>query len=148
MLSLKQIRYQVEKRAPLVGAEPDDLPAYGSSRDFGYPHIEVDESHYHWVVIERGQELERRTFAELDDLLFTIFASATHSIASRWELAHRVPNQDSRRLLFQRQIELLSRLDSSWSDRQRQHLDVILREHPFRDPWASREAGRPTSGCS
>jgi len=80
MLSLRQIRYQVEKRAPLVGARPDDLPTYQSSRDFGYPHIEVDASKYHWVVVERGQEIGRRTFAQFDDLLSTIFESATFSI--------------------------------------------------------------------
>jgi hypothetical protein len=148
MLSLRQIRHQVEKRAPLIGAEHDDLPTYGSSRDFGYPHIEVDESHYHWVVVERGQELERRTYTELDDLLFTVFASATHSIASRWELAHRASNQDSRRLLFQRQIELLTRLDPAWAARQREHLDAVLRKHPFQDAGPSHQAGRPTRACS
>lgn len=133
MLSLRQIRYQIEKRAPIVAAEPDDLPTYGSSRDFGYPHIEADESGYHWVVVERGQELERRTFHDLDDLLFTVFVSATHSIASRWELANRVPNQDSRRLLFQRQLELLSALDPAWGRRQQEHIEAVLREHPYRD---------------
>ncbi len=132
MLSLRQIRHQVKKRAALIGAAPDDLPSYGRSRDLGYPHIEVDPSGYHWVVIERGQELERRVCTAFDELLFTIFESATHSVASRWEVSHRVPNQDVRRLLFQRQIELLFLLDPAWSERRRRHLNAVLREHPSR----------------
>jgi hypothetical protein len=137
MLNLKEIQEEIDNRAAVVGAKRDDLPTYGQSRDFGYPHIEVDLSGYHWVVVERGAVLERRTFAELDDLLFTVFEAVTHAIAERWELERRVPTQDSRRLLFQHQLELLSRLDSAWAIRRREHLDVILSKHPFRDGASS-----------
>jgi hypothetical protein len=133
LLTLRQIRHEIEKRARGVGATSDDLPTYGNSRDFGFPHIEVDQAVYHWVVVERGEELDRRTFRDLDDLLFKVFESATHAIASRWELANRLARHDSRRLLFSRQVELLASLDPEWGRRQQKHVDAILREHPYRD---------------
>ena len=34
----------------------------------GYAHLEVDDA-YHWVVVERGVDVQRRTTQDLDELL-------------------------------------------------------------------------------
>jgi hypothetical protein len=132
MKTLPQIKAEVDRRATLIGAIGDDLPTYGCTQDGAYPHVEVDSRGYHVVVVERGQE-SRFTTRDFDELLYKIFQSVTFRLAYSYALAHRIESQDWRRLLFQRQVELLSRLSPHWGERKADEHQRILREHPFDD---------------
>jgi hypothetical protein len=59
LLSLEEIKSEIDDLAQRIGASGLILPTYGRSEDFARPHIEVDDSGYHYVVVERGQEMER-----------------------------------------------------------------------------------------
>ncbi len=132
--TLEDIRAEIERRAALIGAASDwSLPTYGQSSDFARPHIEVDQRGYHFVVVERGRELKRKTSPDLDELLFEVFQSVTFSLACEYEVAHRVRGQDFRRLMFARQVELLSQLSPQWAQRRAEEHQQILGDHPFHD---------------
>jgi hypothetical protein len=132
--TLAEVKKEVDRRAAIIGADGSHgLPTYGRSEDFARPHIELDSRGYHYVVVERGQELERFTSRDLDEILFRVFETVTFSLASAYELAHRVEAQDCRRLLFQRQVELLSQISEPWGQREAARHEGILREHPFHD---------------
>jgi hypothetical protein len=139
MKSLAEIKSEVDRRAALIGAAGHhSLPTYGHTEDGARPHIEVDSRAYHYVVVERGQELSRFTTHDVDELLYRIFQSVTSDLAFTYELAHRVEAQDCRRLAFQRQVELLSQLSPSWGERDADEHQRILRTHPFDDQAAVR----------
>jgi hypothetical protein len=70
-----------------------------------------------YVIVERGNELQRHTTTELDTLLYWIFRNITFSTAVDHEVAHRIEEQDFRILLFQHQLQLLQDLRSEWRDR-------------------------------
>lgn len=131
--SLSAIEAEVTRLASRIEAPATLLPTFGHSEDFARPHVEVDSRGYHFVVVERGQELQRVTTVDLDALLYMIFEDVTFSMASDWELRHRVDGQDTRRLLFRRQVELLASLSPEWARRQGLRHDAILRSHPFQD---------------
>jgi hypothetical protein len=133
MMTLSEIKTEVERLAARIKASGYVLPTYGRSEDGARPHIEVDARGYHYVVVERGQELTRLTTSDPDELLFNVFESITFSLASEYELAHRVERQDCRRILFRRQIELLSVLSPHWGERQARSHEQTLRQHPFDD---------------
>jgi hypothetical protein len=134
MMTLVEIKAEVDRRAAMIGAEAHhSLPTYGHTEDFARPHIEVDSRGYHFVVVERGQELSRLTTCDLDDLLYEVFQTVTFSLACDYDLAHRIELQDCRRLIFRRQVELLSRLSAKWAERRSEKHRQILREHPFDD---------------
>jgi hypothetical protein len=57
LLSLDQIKGEVERIARRLGGQPGMQPDLGRSRDDGTPHIEVGEA-YHCVTCERGRELQ------------------------------------------------------------------------------------------
>jgi hypothetical protein len=134
MLTLPQIKAEVDRRASIIGGSRDSsLPTYGRSEDCGQPHIEVDEVNYHFVIRERGKENERVSTPDLDHLLYLVFECVTHSLAGVYEVNHRVHTQDCRRTMFQRQIELLSQLSGAWGRRCSEKVDLILREHPYDD---------------
>jgi hypothetical protein len=133
MKALQDIEADVAVLATLIGATRDDLPTYGISRDFGYPHVEMEAGLYHYVVVERGKELDRRSSANYDDLLYWIFKDVTHSLAFSYELTHRVEDQDCRRIAFPRQIELMQRLGPDMGKRLEREIADILERSPYDD---------------
>jgi hypothetical protein len=132
-LTLTEIKSRVKKLAEVIDAPAETLPTFGRSEQSGRPHIEVDSRGYHYVIGERGQELERHTASDIDELLYLIFQWITFELAIRYELDHRIHGQDVRRILFERQENLLSRLSPAWGERRKQEHEEILRKHPFND---------------
>ena len=133
LLTLDEIKRCVDRLAArLPGPRSANLlPSYGETRDFGYPHIECDTA-YHWVVVERGNENERRTTSDLNELLYWVFQSVTSTLAG-YHASRRRPRDEYRRGLFRSQLKLLARLDPKWSERRRNEIIAVLAEHPFTD---------------
>jgi Immunity protein 63 len=127
-LFLDQARAEIRRLAHVIGAPEEVLPTFGRTEDLARPHIEKAGEGLAWVVVERGQELERRVTRDLDELLYWTFDAITSSMASDWELAHRLEDQDSRILLFTHQLELLERLNPAWTNRFRAEHRPLLRE--------------------
>jgi hypothetical protein len=134
LITLNDIRKKVEELAEKINSKTELLPTYGYSKDFAFPHIEIDSvGLLHYVIVERGQELERKTTNKIDELLFWIFADITFSMACDYELQNRIENKDCRRIMFDKQEELLGLLDNSWQQKEaNEHLN-ILKNHPFDD---------------
>jgi len=135
-LELSQVKRRVEQMARIIGASRDILPTFGHSEHSGRPHVEVDASGYHYVVAERGNEHQRHTTLDLDELLYDVFQSVTFELACKYEQSHRVYSKDSRRITFQYQEELLSQLTPSWGERRKHEHERILEQHPY-DDYAS-----------
>jgi hypothetical protein len=81
-----------------------------------------------YVVAERGSEFERRTTVRRDDLLYWVFQSVTFSMASKYEVQHRNPDEDFRKQLFTKQFELLDQLDPAWTERRKRELGPLLKD--------------------
>ena len=133
MKSLSEIKAEVTRLAQVLGASDNDLPTYGHTRDYAYPHIEVDEEHYHYVIVERGQELERNSTTDFEELLYWIFADTTHSLAFAYELKNRVEDHDCRRIAFPKQIELLGLISPHMAARCTKEIEQILASTPYND---------------
>jgi hypothetical protein len=99
----------------------------------GYAHVEFLGSVYQYVVTERGSELERRTAASADEVMYWLAQDASFELAWSYEVRHRVTNQDCRRLLFAKQVELLASANPLWAARRAEEHQQILKAHPFRD---------------
>lgn len=133
LIDLKEIKKEVDSLAQIIKVPDEHLPTYDYSKDFGYPHVEVDKKGYHYVVVERGEELERKSTNDLKELLYWIFDHATFSMAIKYELDNRIEDKDSRRISFKKQEELLAILNPSWCDRKKLEHKEILKKHPFDD---------------
>jgi hypothetical protein len=133
MLTLSEIEEEVNQLAQKIGASQNILPTYGYSEQTARPHIEVGSVVYYYVVAERGQEYNRYAAFDLDELLQKIFTDVTFELSCKYELSHRIINQDSRRIIFQHQVELLSKLSPKWAERESQEHEQILKRNPFND---------------
>lgn len=79
----------------------------------------------------RGQEIERHSSIDLDDILYWVFQGVTFSMAVKYEVAHRIEGEDFRRQLWQKQFELLDWLNPAWTLRRRNDLGPLLAEVGF-----------------
>jgi len=131
--SISTIRKKVKEYGNKINAPTRLLSVRTSSDGFGTPHIEIDENEYNYVVSERGVEYERKKTKEITKLLYWIFNDIVFNMASDYELEHRNPNEDSRRQLFAKIIELMEQLDSNFAQWQKEELDKFLEEAPYDD---------------
>jgi hypothetical protein len=130
-----QIRY-----ARLCERLMPETPKYPSQRELqttpqhdGSAHVEIVSGTYHYVVTERGSELERSVAKDKDELFYWLMSDVTFSIACDFEVNRRIAGQDSRRQLFDKNVELLGRLDQNWATRKELEYAEVLRNHPFVD---------------
>lgn len=130
---IDHVRREVQRIAQTVGASGAQLPAFARPDETARPYILVDDASYYYIIEERGVELERLTTDSLDELLYRACCDMTFSLAVAYELRHRVPGQDSRRIMFDHQVELLGRVDGVWAVRQAHEHARILARHPFVD---------------
>jgi hypothetical protein len=126
MLTLTALATIVSSFGEMLGAPADLLPTFGCNKDFARPEVQVHYADYHFIIVERGQELQRSTTSQLEQVLFWIFEAVTFSMAGEYELAHRIEGQDFRIVLFSRQIELLELISPDFADRQRLRYQKIL----------------------
>lgn len=131
--SISTIRKKVREYGKKINAPSYLLSVRTTTDGFGTPHIEIDENGYNYVVSERGNEYERRQTKDIHILLYWIFKDIVFILASEYELNNRKPNEDSRRLLFAKLIELLKKLDSEFARWEKEEQEKILKEHPYDD---------------
>lgn len=99
----------------------------------GSAHIETTESGFAYVITERGGEHERRETLNDDDVLFWLVSDLTRQMASQYELTNRISTADSRRILFQRHMELLGIINRDWQTRKELEYKAVLEQYPYYD---------------
>ena len=132
-MSISAIKSQYYAIADRLNAPTKHIRFATSPQHDGSPHIEANGADYYFIVTERGVELERQTTTEPEDILYWLVSDLTWSMASDYELSHREIALDSRRLLFQKHLELLAAVSLDWSNRKRLEYESVLRKHPFSD---------------
>jgi len=133
LLTLEEIKTEVDKLANILGVPASNLPTYGYSQQTGHPHVEIDSQGYYYAVFERGHIVKHHHTTDIDELLYYIFADVTFELSIKYELTHRIKNQDSRRIWFEYQVRLLTMLSPQWGLRETREHESILAQHPFHD---------------
>ena len=119
--------------AAKIEADEKHLPTICQDKIEGHPMITRIGESYQYTINERNKEYEKTIFDNVDELLHKIFEGITFSIATEYEVENRILNQDSRRLIFQKQNELLRMLNTDWERINRSKQSIILEENPFDD---------------
>ena len=136
MKSIEYIQNELGRIGKILCGE--SKPAYlfsvaASPTHSGAPHIEIVGNEYHYVVTERGSEYERKITKNIDDIIYWLVSGDVGDLARTWELKNRVESQDSRRLWFKKELELLEKVNPDWAARKEAEQRQVLSEHPFSD---------------
>ncbi|QOW08870.1 hypothetical protein Q73A0000_00170 [Kaistella flava (ex Peng et al. 2021)] len=85
-INLKEIQKIVEDLSKNLPEKIliNSFVTFGNQEDFAKPNIEIDDSeNFNFIIVERGQELEKRITLNLDDILYWIFEIITFNLASK-----------------------------------------------------------------
>lgn len=99
----------------------------------GAPHVELRDGAFYYIVIERGLELESEVFTSEEELLYRLVYEAAFWMSVAYEFENRIEGQDTRRVMFERWAELMSRVREDWAERIRALIWDILARNPFID---------------
>ena len=91
---------------------------------------------YRYITAERGTIYRDEGAADLHRFLYYPLQDITHYIAGQYELDHRQPDQDFRRILFAKQLELLAAIHPDYAAWRKAEIDTVLQLHPYRDSAA------------
>jgi hypothetical protein len=116
--------------AKIIDASPESLPGF-SPRDGAIPFGKVSDGEMHWITVERGQELERRTTRDLNEWLCWVFVGVTRDQAWLWERRNRIDYVEPRLSAFCRHLELLARLDEGWANAELAGYRKTLERSPY-----------------
>ncbi|MBZ9623729.1 immunity 63 family protein [Clostridium sp. FP2] len=93
----------------------------------------MKKSGYHYVISEKRQEIKHQVTKNLDELLYSTFKDITFEMACDYEVRNRIEGQDFRRLLFNKQLELINLISEEFSLLLKTEIEVILKKYPFKD---------------
>ena len=85
------------------------------------------------AFMERGNITSREVANSLDGILYIIFRNQAKARGLEYEIAHRVPKQDFRRLYFQKSVEELGKISNEWAKILEREFETVLKKHPFVD---------------
>lgn len=135
MLGIKEIRSKVLKIGQQIGlnenstlypmfSEPDKVFNEGAS-------IYVTSAQYHYIIYERGNISKHYKSEKIEDILYPLFKSITIVLASKYELKHRNGHEDTRRLRWKKQLELLKIIDIEFYEKRKKVIEEILKTFPY-----------------
>ncbi len=134
MLSNKEIEATIRQFARKIGVQNiEKYFTFDSPVGDATPMLCIEDGELCFIISERGEEIERISSVDSLEVLFFLFESITFTIATDYELEHRIPGKDFRRLLFQKQEELMNTLLPVWGEKLRSEHSDILSEAPFID---------------
>src|SRR5688572_24688399 len=133
MMMLQDIKKQVNQLAKQIDAPLNFLPIFGTLKRDGTPHIEIGTEAYYYIAYDRNITSTNRQTLDIQELLYWIFQDITSQMGYSYELRHRNPKVESRRLAFRHQLELLEKLNLQWKEKREREIEEILHKHPYRD---------------
>jgi len=113
------IEAEVKRIASVLGAPSQLLPTVGHLNGGEGAHIEVDYYGYHYVVMERGVEVDRHFTIDLDDLLFYTFENVASELANQVLRSSIEATDRSADVHHLTKLQMLGWLSPAWRERAR-----------------------------
>ena len=102
-------------------------------QDNGSPHVEFSGGKYHYIVTERGLDLESRSTADRSEILYWMLYDMTFWMGVAYEFKRRIEGPDVRRIIFAHWLDLMRKADHTYADRLESDIAEFLARNPFVD---------------
>lgn len=100
---------------------------------YDIPLIMSDGERYQFVDYEMGKAASKQSTADLEELVFWVYYPIINAGASFYEIRHRVPGQNPRRIIFAKGLELFGYLGPGYAARYQVKIDESLAARPYTD---------------
>jgi hypothetical protein len=92
-----------------------------------------DNDGYHFCSIERGITNSNRVTKSLFEISYWVIESQIFWIAVEYERKHRIQNQDSRRMIFSKELQYLNEVGTDYRNKAESEINETLCQNPFQD---------------
>jgi len=133
MLSALALRQKLESVASQINAPRDLIPSINEPSENAKPYVKLTTSGFRYCVQDRDSIIKDMETADVEELVYWVFADITFVMALAHELQFRRAGQDSRRLIFTHQLQLLEKLEPRWRTRRDLEIQAILSQARFND---------------
>ena len=133
MYTHRSLIEKIKLLGKVIDAPERLLDGLTKQNQYAQPYIECKFPFYYLITSENGRELERLKFRDVDMLLCSIFEKITFEMALEYEVMHRIPTQDSRRLLFSHQLKLMEKLSPKWRNQLQNKIFETVKRNPYQD---------------
>jgi len=138
MLGIKEIRSKVLEIGQQIGLnENSTLYPMFSEPDKVFKvfnegaSIYVTSAQYHYIIFEKGNISKHYKSEKIEGILYPLFKSITIVLASKYELKHRNGHEDTRRLRWKKQLELLKIVDIEFYEKRKKEIEELLKTFPY-----------------
>jgi hypothetical protein len=115
LLTLPEIEDKIRELAAIIDAPEEFIPTFGSSNQSGLSHIEIQDGRYALIVSEKGDELTRETFENIDSLVFKVFQDISYSMACDLDV-EGTNNQSFRERFLDAQESIMAKIYAYYRD--------------------------------
>lgn len=133
MYTYRSLIEKIKLLGETIDAPKRLLDGFEKQNQYAQPYIEYKFPFYYLITSENGRELERQKFQDADMLLYSVFEKITFEMALEYEVMHRIPLQDTRRLLFSHQLKLMEKLSLKWKNQLQNKIIEIVKHNPYQD---------------
>jgi hypothetical protein len=124
-LELKMIPNECQVDAPFFEKNTERSPE-GT-------YVFSDSQGYHYVYSERGSESIHKITDDTFEIRYWVVSPIVFTIAGFFERQNRIQGEDIRRLLFEKALEVMSTIGTSYRKRTEIYIDEVLKLHPYVD---------------
>ena len=86
---------------------------------------------YHYLFTEKGRIVKHKQCTNEEELLWDVLEIVAGDLAMQYAMKNRVENEDFRKKLFEREIELFSLFGDAFRQRKITEISRILRAAPY-----------------
>ena len=136
-MTILQLQEKVYKMGEKIDVNKDSelYPYFCQESDIDNRGISVyiNDEGYNYLSMERGHINEHIVSKNIDDIVYVIFDSITFTFAKEYELKNRKMDEDFRRQLFRKQLELMRCISTKYAEILESEHNHYLEISPFRD---------------
>lgn len=93
----------------------------------------TDKDGYHYLYVERGSVQRHDITQSLFKITYWVLESQVFSMAVEYERKHRIRNQDSRRIIFKKQLQYFEVIGDRYILKAENDINNTLKDYPFQD---------------
>jgi hypothetical protein len=132
-IAIDKIRQRIESFAEIIDAPRNLLPTF-SNPDGASPNVDIDpHGQFIYENYERGKQIKKVIALDEFDLCYYVFEIVTFTMACDFGSKHRIEGKDFRRIMFEKQEELMGQMMKNWEIRKHEDHQSILKSRPFDD---------------
>lgn len=133
MKKINEIRDLLIEYGKKINAPQELLKVFIGPQPDGTPYITITSNEYYYTIEERGTIFQERKTKDIDLLLYWLINDIVFKISTEYDSDHIVKNQDGRRSMFEKELNLLRKIKKEWYEKRKQEIEKTLINAPYRD---------------